>query len=154
VQQLAQRTRSADEFSALMQQLSERLDRTEMAQHHAGVVVADLDGNLDQRVDTRVEAQLDRRLQSTLDELRQHVEDRLGSMGTELANQISELGRDLDALAAASAEGGDGLAEIDTQTLIDELRSGQVRLANEQARYEIAFRQDLAALAEQLRRQR
>jgi hypothetical protein len=32
------------------------------------------------------------------------------------------------------------------------LRSGQVKLANEQARYEIAFRQDLATLAESLRR--
>jgi hypothetical protein len=36
--------------------------------------------------------------------------------------------------------------------VIDELRDGQVRLANEQARYQIAFREDLARLAEQLRR--
>ena len=34
------------------------------------------------------------------------------------------------------------------------LKDGQVRLANEQARYEIAFRQDLATLAEQIKRPR
>ena len=36
--------------------------------------------------------------------------------------------------------------------LVDQLRVGQVKLANEQARYEIAFRQDLAMLAEQVKR--
>ncbi|MBK5334215.1 MAG: hypothetical protein JJD93_19720, partial [Ilumatobacteraceae bacterium] len=35
--------------------------------------------------------------------------------------------------------------------VVDALRGGQVKLANEQARYEIAFRQDLASLAELLR---
>ena len=36
--------------------------------------------------------------------------------------------------------------------VIDDLKSAQVKLAAEQARYEIAFREDLAALAEQVRR--
>jgi hypothetical protein len=36
--------------------------------------------------------------------------------------------------------------------LITALRTGQIKLANEQARYEIAFRNDLAALAEHVRR--
>ena len=39
-----------------------------------------------------------------------------------------------------------------TPDVVGELRDGQVRLANEQARYQIAFREDLARLAEQLRR--
>ena len=41
-----------------------------------------------------------------------------------------------------------------SEQLVEQLRTGQVKLANEQARYEIAFRQDLAALAEQVRRGR
>jgi hypothetical protein len=36
---------------------------------------------------------------------------------------------------------------------IEQIRASQVRLASEQARYEIAFRQDLAGLAEEIRRQ-
>lgn len=139
VHQLSQRSRSADEFGALMQQLSERLDRAEQAQQAATEETAAL-------VDERVAAAV----QPHVDDVRRHVEERLGSMGTELANQISELGRDLDALQASPGSG----QQVDVQALVDELRSGQVRLANEQARYEIAFRQDLAALAEQLRRPR
>jgi hypothetical protein len=38
--------------------------------------------------------------------------------------------------------------------VVEDLRGGQVKLANEQARYEIAFRQDLAALAELLQKAR
>jgi hypothetical protein len=34
------------------------------------------------------------------------------------------------------------------------LRTGQERLANEQARYQIAFREDLAAIADQVARKR
>ena len=138
VQQLAQRSRTSDEFGALMQQLSERLDRTEQAhQQHDDRTVA--------LVDERVAATV----QPHIDDVRQHVEERLSSMGTELANQISELGRDLDALHAAPRGAGDS---IDVQALVEELRTGQVRLANEQARYEIAFRADLAELAERCRR--
>jgi len=33
---------------------------------------------------------------------------------------------------------------------VDALKTAQIRLATEQARYEITFRQDLAALADQL----
>jgi hypothetical protein len=36
----------------------------------------------------------------------------------------------------------------------DALRDSQERLASEQARYQIAFREDLARLAEQLKRPR
>lgn len=71
-------------------------------------------------------------------------ETRLTSVSTELAAQLDELGGELAAL------GGDG-SGIDP-ALLDGLRDGQSRLANEQARYQIAFREDLARLAEQLRR--
>jgi chromosome segregation ATPase len=84
-----------------------------------------------------------------LDELAAKVaelEARVTSVSTELANQIAELGNDIDALN--SRPPGDG---VDPEA-VGELRDGQVRLANEQARYQIAFREDLARLAEQLRR--
>ena len=73
------------------------------------------------------------------------IEARLVSLGSELANQIHEMGNEIEKLASREHDGS--LAEI-TETL----RVTQVRLAQEQARYEIAFRQDLAALADQLQR--
>ena len=66
-------------------------------------------------------------------------------MGAELSRQLHELGNDIESL---SQRPEDAL----TAESLALLRNSQVRLANEQARYEIAFRQDLAALAEQLRR--
>jgi ferritin-like metal-binding protein YciE len=77
------------------------------------------------------------------------LEQRVDSVGTELANQLSELGRDIDGLAQHTSEIAGGSV---SDEVLDALRSGQIRLANEQARYEIAFRQDLAALAEHVRR--
>jgi DNA repair ATPase RecN len=79
------------------------------------------------------------------------LEQRVQSVATELTNQISELGRDIDGLAEHSADvATTGVSD----EVIDALRASQVKLANEQARYEIAFRQDLANLAEHLRHQK
>ena len=86
--------------------------------------------------------------------VREHMavlDQRVTNVGTELANQLSELGRDIDGLAQRVPDGADAAV---SDEVVDELRDSQVKLANEQARYEIAFRQDLAALAEQLRRAR
>ncbi|MDO8389083.1 MAG: hypothetical protein Q7V57_01230 [Actinomycetota bacterium] len=77
------------------------------------------------------------------------LEQRLAAVSTELANQVSELGSDIDGLAAHKGELATG--EVGDE-LIDALKSAQVKLAAEQARYEITFRNDLAALAEQVRR--
>lgn len=73
------------------------------------------------------------------------LEVRVSSMGTELARQIHELGTEIDSVAREASEAG--LTDVVTT-----LRESQVRLAAEQARYEITFRQDLAALADQLLR--
>ena len=84
-----------------------------------------------------------------LDELATKVANldaRVTSVSTELANQITELSTDIDSLDRRP--NGNGV----TAEVVGELRDGQVRLANEQARYQIAFREDLARLAEQLRR--
>ena len=91
-------------------------------------------------------AALKRQLDARLSDL----DSRITSMGTELANQLTELGHEIDALAAREGGVAGGQAEISDE-VIDALRTGQNRLASEQARYEIAFREDLAELAEQLR---
>ena len=86
--------------------------------------------------------------------VREHMallDQRLTNVSTELANQLSELGRDIDGLGQRIPEVAEGTV---SDEVVGALRGGQVKLANEQARYEIAFREDLAALAEQLRRAR
>ena len=77
------------------------------------------------------------------------IEQRLSAVSTELANQISELGRDIDALAEHT---GEPAPAVVSDEVVDHLKTAQVKLAFEQARYEIAFRQDLATLADQVRR--
>jgi small-conductance mechanosensitive channel len=68
------------------------------------------------------------------------VERRIVSISKELAHQIDELGSEIHA--------GDGAPPSDA---VDELRRAQVDLAAEQARYQIAFREELAQLADRLR---
>ncbi len=86
------------------------------------------------------------------------VDVRITSISTELANQLTELSGEVDAVAneqARSAEQPPVVqpdTDIDVDAVVDELRDTQIRLANEQARYQIAFRQELADLAERLRR--
>jgi hypothetical protein len=77
-------------------------------------------------------------------ELVASLDDRITRMGVELAHQIDELSGDVDALSS-SPESPEG-------DVVADLRSGQVRLAHEQARYQIAFRAELAAIADEVRR--
>lgn len=76
------------------------------------------------------------------------VDARLVTISRELALQIDELSGELDQRLANDADADD--EEI--VALLDELRGAQERLAAEQARYQIAFRSDLADLADQLNR--
>ena len=72
------------------------------------------------------------RLESSLGNLDQRIQrldDRVTSVSTELANQLTEIGDD-----------------------IEPMHDSAERLAAEQARYQIQFRQDLAELAERIRR--
>ena len=71
------------------------------------------------------------------------LETRISSMGSELSRQLHEIGTEIDELSKRA----DDTAVIE---VIDTLRNAQIRLAQEQARYEITFRQDLASLANQL----
>ena len=74
------------------------------------------------------------------------LDRRITTISTELANQLGELSDDIDTLGKRSE------AEAIDEAAIVELRDAQTRLANEQARYQIAFRQDLAEVAERWRR--
>ena len=68
-------------------------------------------------------------------------------VGDHRAGQPAHRARhDIDALERRPAAPGTDAA------IVGELRDGQVRLATEQARYQIAFREDLARLADQLKR--
>lgn len=71
------------------------------------------------------------------------IESRVTGMGAELSRQLHELGNDIDELSKRADN--DETAEV-----VGALKSAQIRLATEQARYEITFRQDLADLADRL----
>ena len=77
------------------------------------------------------------------------IDARVTSVSIELANQLTELGHELDALGGLDGIGSPNGHAV-TEEVVGELRQGQVKLANEQARYQIAFREDLARLAEQV----
>ena len=77
----------------------------------------------------------------TLTSRLEQLDARMTSISNELANQITELSSDIESL-----NGHQPASE-----LVDQLRDTQIKLANEQARYQIAFRQDLANLADFLK---
>lgn len=100
-----------------------------------------IDKALSDRSDTDVAARLD----GVVEQIGA-LDARITSVSKELANQLSELGNDIDSLQHRPP------GEPVDEEVLDDLRDTQERLANEQARYQIAFRADLARLAEQLRR--
>jgi hypothetical protein len=67
-------------------------------------------------------------------------------------DELDQLSADIELGRAATAN-GDANGHVDTVAL-DELRQRQAQIANEIARHEIAFHQELAALADRLMRQR
>jgi Skp family chaperone for outer membrane proteins len=73
------------------------------------------------------------------------IDARLKTMTTELSHQLHELGTEIESLAKTADESA-------SREALEQLRTSQIRIANEQARYEIAFRQDLAEIIEQIRR--
>ncbi len=74
------------------------------------------------------------------------VDARLVTISRELALQIDELSGEIDQRLAGDIDPDDE----QLVALLDELRGAQERLAAEQARYQIAFRSDLADLADRL----
>lgn len=87
------------------------------------------------------------------------VDLRVTNVSFELANQLTELSRDIEAISeqrGASTEqpSANPSAAIDERidSALDNVRETTQKLAAEQARYEIQFREDLADLADRLRR--
>ncbi len=121
-----------DEITVALERLASRVDGVEMP--------SDAD-----QAPTVDPARLDE-LQATLERITERLDEvdgRITSISTELANQINEISGELNSL---------GTNEPATDEVVDELRDAQTRLASEQARYQIAFRQDLAQLADRLKR--
>jgi tetrahydromethanopterin S-methyltransferase subunit G len=139
---LTEQPRGADDDIRLqLQEIGERLHSGEGVQAELGLLAERVAVN-------EIEARAVREHMAMLDQ-------RLTNVSTELANQLSELGRDIDGLGQRLPDGTEtGTEGSVSDEVVDELRDRQVKLANEQARYEIAFRQDLATLAEQLRQAR
>jgi len=95
-------------------------------------------------------ASLDDHLASLEDRLGQ-IDRRITTISTELANQLNELSNELnkfgdDTMTAATAELATTIGES-----VGELRTAQVHLANEQTRYQIALREEIAALARRIK---
>lgn len=95
-------------------------------------------------------ASLDDHLASLEDRLGQ-IDRRITTISTELANQLNELSNELNTF-------GDGTATVAAAELattigetVGELRDAQVHLANEQTRYQIALREEIAALARRIK---
>lgn len=133
-------TNADQQLGAEVRKITHRLDTPMTAPPSVPPPVgADTSAHAPERVDLGpIEHRLDQ-----LAERVDQVDARITSISGELANQITELSGDLDALGADAPP---------AEQVVDELRDAQTRLAGEQARYQIAFRQDLADLAERLKR--
>jgi hypothetical protein len=108
---------------------------------------------------------IDPRRVAELEAAQDRIEHRLGEITAVVANQLSELGGELDVLehgvarqladlearlsaitqasTAAASPSGNGHGPAD----LEELRANQVRIANELARFSIAVREEMAALS-------
>lgn len=97
---------------------------------------------------SRRAAELDgvRRGLDALEDRLSGIDGRITHMSGAITNQLHELDTEIERLAAT--------ADTASAEAVGQLRANQVRIANEQARYAIAMRQDLAELAEMLRRSR
>jgi hypothetical protein len=81
---------------------------------------------------------------NTIEQRLSVFDQRVSALSSEMSNQLHELGNEIQALL-------DKQEDPASRAALEQLRINQTRIANEQARYEIAFRQDLATLAEIIR---
>lgn len=149
--QLAAVTAELADVRAQLEALGKRLDADDAARRVAAANVA----GLQQRV-AAVGVELTNQLtelSGEIDALQQRPDP------TPMVAAVGELGGAVDALRAETAGNSAAIAEVRataeaTTSEVDVLRTTQERLANEQARYQIAFRDDLATLADQVTRKR
>ncbi len=83
---------------------------------------------------------------NVLEERLINADVRVTQITTALTNQLHEIDTELDRLTQT--------ADVASAETVTQLRANQVRIASEQARYAITLRQDLAELAELLRKTR
>jgi DNA repair exonuclease SbcCD ATPase subunit len=124
-------------------------------------------------IDSRADHERIERIEERLGEIAastERLDERVTNVSTELANQLTELSSDIDYVAQGLPPGSH-VSPLDPELIearlrkqldeeidaklgieLDEVRDNSERLALEQARYEIRFRQDLADLADRLRR--
>lgn len=135
--------------AALAQQQAQLADVALVATDAAERTDAALD---DMRATAAGTTDRDTELRSQLGQLAEKVgaiDARVNQVSLELTNQLTELSGDLDR-ASAQADASDLVEQLAEQ--LKDVTGGQERLANEQARYAIQFREDLAELADRLRR--
>jgi chromosome segregation ATPase len=103
-------------------------------------------------------------LSGELESSHRSVDERLAALDSLTAGRLAATERaqeerlaafraELDALAAQAVDGEGQAGDGDTAARLEELLERQTRIANEVARHEIAFQQELAALADRLGRQ-
>ena len=107
-------------------------------------IVAELRVTVDQQADALRDANT--RLDS-IAKLVSGLESKVSLIGTEIGNQVHEIGNESSAMVKKIEN-----AETIAEEAFEQLAANQARLANEQARYEITFRQDLAQIADMARR--
>ena len=141
VDDLAGRLDALADHAGRLDGLQQRLDALPDIDRHLDDVGARL-GRVDRQlaeltVQTCASAKLAERLAA--------LDARIAADATQLDVQLAELAADVEALSARSDR-------TPTVSSVDELRTGQTRLANEQTRFQISLREDVAGLAEQVRR--
>jgi hypothetical protein len=136
-QRLDESDASKVDLGTQIRSLTDRFDRPITAPPHAPPMSPVAAPTVDLAAIEAIRAQI-ARLTVRLEAL----DRRITTVSTELANQLGELSDDIETLGKRT-EG-----EVIDEAAIVELRDAQTRLANEQARYQIAFRQDLAEIAE------
>lgn len=146
-----QRVQMAD-LAVVAVDAAERTDHT--AQRLAGLADADAaaprtaetDGSPSPEEQVAAAAEIER-----LSEKVAALDSRVNQVSLELTNQLTELSGDVDR-AATPTDTHELIDRVAAQ--LDDVAGGQERLAVEQARYAIQFREDLAELADRLRRPR
>jgi hypothetical protein len=156
-----------ERIKAEMSAMAARLDRADADKHEIGTRVQELATRLDTPIPpphqdppppppppgvTQNDLHMLRAHIQRLNDRLDQVDARVTAIATELANQLTEISHEIDALAAIEPAAAVAPADPIAGQVVEEILDAQLRLANEQARYQIAFRQDLAELAERLRR--
>jgi len=122
---------------------------TEVELHQLRTRVAELASQLNEVMNRSTESQQSARDISTRLEA---AESRITQVGSEITNQLTELSGDIESLEQRTKQLADIATELPAD--IELVRHDQEELAREQARYQIAFRQDLADAIEMLQKKR